>query len=334
TSRAARRSRTPDTSPAKPLLTPKTSQPRASAPRVTARTAAFIPGASPPLVRTAILFKPTILIDALLQPRAGRRGILDLPACSGLALAHLDRVPAGAIDDAEPVFVGQIVADEHRRALGERRLAQELLDRHALVASSGLDLDHHLARLHLDPVAQAGGGVAHHALRRLGERRREPVMQREARALVLEHQALVRGGEVAHRPRGALQAGKRIAAAVDAAMRVAAFDAMLSRCGDLERREQIVDRSKGTAAHQRECAACGFVELADQRFLAPAGLGRVGRLGDVEQRAVDVEEECPARRAGRHYWAAARRAPPATRASTRLWWRMRAASTSILPAQR
>src|ERR1044071_6188765 len=41
---------------------PNTSQPRARAPRVTARTAAFMPGASPPLVRTAIFFKLVILI--------------------------------------------------------------------------------------------------------------------------------------------------------------------------------------------------------------------------------------------------------------------------------
>src|SRR5262249_35952397 len=70
TSRAARRSMAPDTSPAKPLRTPNTSQPLASAPRVTARTAAFIPGASPPLVRTAIFFKPDIL--KLGRPEHGR----------------------------------------------------------------------------------------------------------------------------------------------------------------------------------------------------------------------------------------------------------------------
>src|SRR6185436_837341 len=103
---------------------PYTSQPRASAPRVTARTAAFMPGASPPLVRTAIFFKPTILIDATLQPRSGRCGILDLPLCRGLALAHLDRVAPGAVDDAKTVLVGHVVADEHRHAPGERLFLQ------------------------------------------------------------------------------------------------------------------------------------------------------------------------------------------------------------------
>src|ERR1051325_10537682 len=73
TSRAARRSRTPATTPAKPLRTPNTSQPLASAPRVTARTAAFIPGASPPLVSTAIFFKPDILkLDGQITEAAAR----------------------------------------------------------------------------------------------------------------------------------------------------------------------------------------------------------------------------------------------------------------------
>src|SRR6266540_5866189 len=55
--------------------TPNTCQPSASAARVTARTAAFMPGASPPLVRTAIRFKPG------LQP-SGRRTTL-AAGCSG-----------------------------------------------------------------------------------------------------------------------------------------------------------------------------------------------------------------------------------------------------------
>src|SRR5262245_24047146 len=166
-----------------------------------------MPGASPPLVRTAIFFKTPILAagDALLEPRPGRGRIGELPARQGPAVADLDRVPAGAIDDTEAVLVGGVVADEHRRALRERRLAQELLDRHALVASRGLDLDHHFSDLQLEPVAEAGGRVAHHALGGLREIRREAVVQREARSLVLEYQAVVRRGEFAHRAGGALQ---------------------------------------------------------------------------------------------------------------------------------
>src|SRR5262245_20285399 len=129
--------------PEYPFRTPNTSQPCARAPRVTARTAAFMPGASPPLVRTAIFFKLVILIahcDALLQPGARRRRVGKLPARVGPALAHLDRVPAGAIDDTKAILVGRVVADEHRRALGERLHAEELLDRDALVSPRRLEL--------------------------------------------------------------------------------------------------------------------------------------------------------------------------------------------------
>ena len=42
--------------PLKPPLTPKTSSPLSRPARTTVRMAAFIPGASPPLVNTAILF--------------------------------------------------------------------------------------------------------------------------------------------------------------------------------------------------------------------------------------------------------------------------------------
>src|SRR5450631_3062248 len=56
TSRAPKRYKSPEIKPAYPCRTPKTSQPLASPVRTTARMAAFMPGASPPLVSTAILF--------------------------------------------------------------------------------------------------------------------------------------------------------------------------------------------------------------------------------------------------------------------------------------
>jgi len=163
----------------------------------------------------------------------------------------------------------------------------------------GLDLDHHLADLHLDPVAQAGGRVTHHAL---PPRRRAPeraIVQREARAFVFEYQPVVRGGEVAHRPRGTLQAGERIAAAVHAAARVASLDAVLSRGRDLQRREQLVDRRQRPAAHQRERAACSFMELAHQALLAPRRL-RASGVSAMSAACRRCREERPERRTRRH----------------------------------
>jgi hypothetical protein len=50
----------PSKSPLYPASTFVTGQPKEKAVRATVRTAAFMPGASPPLVKTAT-FKPTLL---------------------------------------------------------------------------------------------------------------------------------------------------------------------------------------------------------------------------------------------------------------------------------
>src|SRR5438874_11588751 len=92
TSRAASWSNSLPRSPAKPLRTANTSQPRASAPRVTARTAAFMPAASPPLVRTAIFFKPRILTTDDQDPEAAPRRRARLPELHALGQRHPDGV--------------------------------------------------------------------------------------------------------------------------------------------------------------------------------------------------------------------------------------------------
>ena len=56
--------------PAKPCRTPKTSAPWKRARRVTARIAAFMPGASPPLVRSAIRFISAPINDRQFANRA------------------------------------------------------------------------------------------------------------------------------------------------------------------------------------------------------------------------------------------------------------------------
>src|SRR5690242_15420202 len=88
---------------------PNTSQPRASAPRVTARTAAFMPGASPPLVRTAIFFKLVILI-------------VDDPEEDPRRSENLPGLPAVGERDADGVRRGRSACprDAGRRAAGRR----------------------------------------------------------------------------------------------------------------------------------------------------------------------------------------------------------------------
>ena len=57
------------------------------------------------------------------QPGARRGRVVEPPARRARALADLDRVAAEAVDHAEAVLVGDVVAEEHRHAAGERRLA-------------------------------------------------------------------------------------------------------------------------------------------------------------------------------------------------------------------
>src|SRR3954466_8067415 len=92
TSRAASGSRLLASSPAKPLRRAKPPQPRARPPRVTARTAAFMPGASPPLVRTAIFFKPDILMIDVENAEAAARGRARLPELRPVGERHADGV--------------------------------------------------------------------------------------------------------------------------------------------------------------------------------------------------------------------------------------------------
>ena len=98
-----------------------------------------------------------------------------------------------------------------------------MLDRFPLVAAGGLELDHHLAALHLDRVAQGLGRFTHFGERFLGHFRCQPVMQRDARALVLEHQATVALGEAADAAGRGLEHIDREAVAVASAFRVAAL---------------------------------------------------------------------------------------------------------------
>jgi len=67
--------------------------------------------------------RPTslLILEPLPQPGPRRRRILQPPARRARALPDLDRMAAEAVDDAKAVLVGDVVAEEHRNAAGERR---------------------------------------------------------------------------------------------------------------------------------------------------------------------------------------------------------------------
>jgi hypothetical protein len=227
------------------------------------------------------------------EPGAHRRGVGDVPPRRRLAGADLDRVAAEAVDHAEAVLVGEIVADEHRRAPGERRLAHELLDRAPLVAAGGLQLDHHLAVQHLEAGAQLRRRLAQDGLRGARVLRREAKVQRQIVTLVLEQQAFVAGRELAEARRRAAQGGGGRRRAVDRARGVAPLRAVLPGGGEPQRREQRIDVADRAAADQRERPGrrpMQRLEQAKHRLPRPH---RVGPLGVLDERAVDVEEERP-----------------------------------------
>jgi len=120
------------------------------------------------------------------------------------------------------------------------------------------------------------------------------------------------------------------------ALCIAALRAVLPGRREDERREELVDARERAAADERHGAAARVLEPAEKNDLRLAGIDRFGRVGDLEQRAVEVEEERPVTLEWGHLFQSApeRRRAARARAITRLRWRMRAASISMRPAQR
>src|SRR5438094_4566395 len=93
--------------------------------------------------------RPAEFVDPRREPGLRRRGIVQAPARVGGPRADLDRMALELVHQTKAVLVGDVVAEKDRRAPGERRGAHEFLDRFSLVAAGGLQLEHHLADLHL-----------------------------------------------------------------------------------------------------------------------------------------------------------------------------------------
>ena len=130
--------------------------------------------------------------------------------------------------------------------------------------------------------------------------RRQTVVQRHARALVLEDEPFVARDELAYGRGRAVQRLHRETVAVAFAAGVAALGAVLTGDRQLQRVEQRVDAGERTPAHQRQRAAGGAVQPRHEVGLRPLDAHVVGVSLDVEQRAVDVEEERPVGGKRRH----------------------------------
>src|SRR5437899_11164544 len=166
---------------------------------------------------------------------------------SRVAFADFDRAASHPVDQLEAEFVGEIVADEHREAVPERALREELLDRRTLVLSARLYFHHHFSRLQLEIVAelldQAADGFAH----RRAQLRRRAVMDRDLHALVLEHERGVFGG---HRPQALQRLAKsreRDAVLVHLTRGVAALRSVLSGVAAMPAETPVDFRDRATA---------------------------------------------------------------------------------------
>src|SRR5256886_15648401 len=79
------------------------------------------------------------------------------PVRDGSPRPDLHRMTVQPVDRRKAVFVGGVIADEHRRPPPERLLLHELQHRHPLVLSGRLHFDDALARLHTVLAADSPG---------------------------------------------------------------------------------------------------------------------------------------------------------------------------------
>src|SRR6185312_4524391 len=116
-----------------------------------------------------------------------RQAMARLSAASAacLGIGDLDREAAQPVDGGEAVLIGGVVSGINRHPAGEGRLGDEIGDRRPLVAAAGDELDH-LATLDEPELRLGGGDLACPLAGRGGVVRRQPVVQRQAAALVLD----------------------------------------------------------------------------------------------------------------------------------------------------
>src|SRR6266404_1027458 len=233
------------------------------------------------------------------EPGSDGRGILD--AILGVhAITDRNRHAAEIFHSRERVLIGEIVADEHRCPARKRRLSHECLDRSVLGETARLDLQHHAAFLDVIVAAQLqcdGGHCIANARFELG---RHAKMHGDGSALVLEQ-----GARVSLHPRGEHRARRgelRIheARPVHGTRCLAPLDSVQARGGQAQRREQRIEILDAAAAHQCDRAPQAFCHLTQQRLETVVCAGFKRRIGQLDQSAVNVQEQAPCKQRRRH----------------------------------
>src|SRR5258706_12817166 len=113
----------------------------------------------------------------MLEPRPDGVGIRQPPMRGRAAFAHLDRAASDPVEQLETEFIGEIVADEHRKTPPERSLLEKFCYRRSLVFSARLDFHHYFSGLQLEVVAELPDQPAQGFVYRRGELRGQAVME-------------------------------------------------------------------------------------------------------------------------------------------------------------
>ena len=187
-------------------------------------------------------------------------------------------------------FIGDVVAEKHRRAAGERRLRHQIAHRVAFVDARTLDLEHRLAEQQFGRLVRKGrAGGRDVVAQRLGLLRRLAIMQRDRITLVLVFEPGAERNRAGQMP--AQRFGQVRHARHRCARRQPRLGAVAADGRQLQRREQRVEIADRPPAHQRQRAA-GERGEPRQRVLEVVGNDDLERRrADVDQRAVDVEQE-------------------------------------------
>jgi hypothetical protein len=117
------------------------------------------------------------------------------------------------------------------------------------------------------------------------------VVQRERRALVLDEDAGMAGGEIREQVAQPVERLRVRGVQVHRAVAAATLAAVLARDRKHDAGEQHVDVADRAAGDQRERAAEDRRGLGQRHAEERVDVDAVGRLGELDQRAVDVEEQ-------------------------------------------
>jgi hypothetical protein len=213
--------------------------------------------------------------------------------CSLARRSDANRKAATLTDFAEAVLVRRVIADENRPTAAERRLGHKGSDRQPFIHIAGLKFDDHLPRDEAYCCTRL-------TLERLGVGakflfaiRHRAVVQRQSGPLVFEDQP---AGVL--RQRGELwayliecRAAGAVENAIERPVGTAALNPVQPRGGAAPGLEKVVEFGKRTTADQRERSVALFRKGRKQRGQAAGNPDEFRTGGNLEEGAVDIEEQ-------------------------------------------